>query len=147
MLTSKRTFGLNKLGLSLAALALMIAAAGCGFTARQKAPAFSSTAMAQMSPALPTDQARREAISRAETKARDQIMLQVRQLRLADGRSLEDLAVIDPFVRAMVQDAVRNAHQIDRTVSDQGVVTVTLSMDQAPLLKLIETYKPATPAK
>jgi hypothetical protein len=112
-----------------------------------KAPAYSATGTATINRALPAKEERRDAINRAETQARDQILLQTRQLRLRDGRSIEDVAVVDPFIRAALMDAVRNAHVVDRSVSSEGRVTVTLSMDIEPLARLLQNYQPSAAGK
>src|SRR5690242_15573308 len=93
--TRKILCGVLLLGL----LTLGLTAGGC---ARQfgTAPAFTATATAAINPELPPAEARPEANTRAETQARDQIMAQVTQLRLPDGRSLEDVAVTDAVMRA-----------------------------------------------
>jgi hypothetical protein len=53
---------------------------------------------------------------------------------------LDTLAIVDPFVRAVIDDTVRRAVVTDQTVSDEGIVTLTLRMDLEPLYKLIADY-------
>ena len=114
---------------------------------RERGPAYSATAQAAIDRSHPASTARREAILTAETHARDQILNRaVQQLRLGDGRTLEEVAIVDPFVRASLQDMVRAAQVTDRTVTDEGLVTVTVRMDLAPIYKLIQTYN-AQPVK
>lgn len=128
------------------AMSLMLLSMGCVHQLF-KVPAYSATGTATINRALPAKEERRDAINRAETQARDQIMLQTRQLRLKDGRSIEDLAVVDPVIRAALMDAVRNAHVVDRNVSSEGRVTVTLSMDIEPLTRLMQNYQPPAVGK
>lgn len=115
--------------------------------------AYSATATAIINKILPPAQARRDAITKAENDARDKLMMQASQLRLSDGRTLEDVAVVDPFIRAALLDIVRDAQTKDRTVNNEGLVTVTLRLDLVPVQNLISKYnlmatpaKPATPA-
>ena len=122
---------------------LILAAFGIAACARQPAPTsptYSSTMFQQMNQSSPRDQARREALALAEFQARNQIREKLYQLRLSDGRALGDLAAIDPFVRAVVQDNLRAARIEDRTVTDAGLVSVTVKMDLSPLYQLIAEY-------
>lgn len=128
-------------GLMVMALAL----GGCAHL-RTQAPAYSATATANMKATLPPDQARREAVARAEVQARDQILLQAGQMRLNDGRTLEDVAIVDPYVRAVLQDTVRAAQVANRTVSSDGQITVTMRLEQKPLQQLIQSYQAQHPA-
>src|SRR5262245_35218122 len=57
-------------------------------------------------------QARREAVQLAQVRARDQLMFQILKMKLADGRSVEEVAVKDPYVQAVAQDAVRGGHEL-----------------------------------
>jgi hypothetical protein len=120
--------------------ALLLLAMACASQPTETAPSYSSTQFRQMDAGLPRDQARREALAAAENMARDQIREQVYQMRLSDGRALGDLAAIDPFMRAVIQDNLRAAQIADRTVSEEGMVSVTVKMDLAPLYKMIEEY-------
>jgi hypothetical protein len=120
-------------GLAFAAFSLGCASTGPG-------PTYSSTASIRINPVAPPSEGRRTAIDSAEREARAQLLTEAYNLRMNDGRTLDDLAIVDPFVRAVIEDTVRRAKISDRTISEEGVVTLTLSMDLAPLHKLILEY-------
>ena len=77
---------------------------------------------------------------RAEVDARDQIMFQASQLKLSDGRKLQDLAIVDATLRAQIDDIVRAAQIIDKDYNDDGSVSVTVRLDLQPLYDAIEAY-------
>jgi hypothetical protein len=118
----------------------LIAPLACARQSATAPPIYTSTSFQEMNPDLPRDRARREALSAASLQARDRIEEQVYRMRLSDGRSLGDLAAVDPFVRAVIQDNLRAAVIADRAVSDEDVVSVTVRMELAPLYKMIEEY-------
>jgi hypothetical protein len=125
----------------LICVAALLLAAGCVRLRPAAAPAYTATSMAAVNPQLPPSEARGEAQTRAETQARDQILNQAVQVRLPDGRSLEDLAAIDATVRGQLYDTVRDAHQTDRSVSAEGVITISLSLDKSAIQKIIDDYQ------
>jgi hypothetical protein len=89
---------------------------------------------------LPPAQARREAIQIAEVRARDQLMLQVLKMKMADGRTLEEAAIKDPYVQGTVQDAVRAGHvESDRKVTSEEV-QLAVRMEMGPIQKLLRDY-------
>ena len=124
----------------LGALALLLAAGGCASRSRL-ADSITATATATVNPTLPPAEARREANTRAETQARDQIMILAGQTPLPDGRTLEDAAVADATARAELYDTVRDAHLTDRTVSAEGVITITLAVEKSAIQRIISNYQ------
>lgn len=127
---------------SLLLITFLLLAGGCATIGRGK-PAYTATATAKMDPNLQAAVARREAIQMAEVRARDQIMLQALQMTTPDGRTLEQLAVEEPFVQAMLLDTIRVARVSDRIVSPEGQVSVTVSLDEAPLQKILTEFQQA----
>ena len=124
----------------LVLLALVFVAVGCAYTPSQGVP-HAVTSTATIDPDQPRQIARLEAKGRAELEARRQIADRAAELRLSDGRTLGDLAVIDPFVRAALDDTVRAA--VLKPVRDEeapDVVTVTLHADLQPLYDLVRDY-------
>src|ERR1044072_7645984 len=77
----------------------------------------SATIFRTPSPLLSRDEGRRLGLQDAEVEARRQIRSRVFERHLNDGRTLEDLAVVDPFVRAVIDDTVAAAQITDRTFS------------------------------
>jgi hypothetical protein len=134
----RSAFGSILRGTALAAIAVL--AGSCATGAASGGPSYSATNFQRMNPEEPRDQARREALATADSQAREQIREQVYQMRLSDGRTLGDLSAIDPFVRAVVQDNLRSARTGDRTVTDEGLVSVTVTMDLAPLYQMVSEY-------
>lgn len=85
-------------------------------------------------------QGRREALQLADVQARDKLMFEVLRMKLADGRSLEEAAVKDPYVQAIVQDAVRAGHvDSDREITDDHV-KLTVRMELGVIQDLIQRY-------
>lgn len=124
----------------LGGLALTLAAGGCAL--RQGAgDVYTATASATVNPQLTPEEARRDANTRAETQARDEILAQAAQVRLPDGRSLEDVAAADNFVRGMLYDTVRDAHKTDHNPSAEGVITVTLSLEKSAVQRIVNEYQ------
>lgn len=132
--------GIMRGAMMAGAAALMLTAAGCALR-MNAVPSYSATAQAAVNPQLPPQDARREANDRAEAQARDQIMAQAVQLRLSDGRTLEDLAATDAIVRGQLLDTVRSAHQTDRTVTAEGVITLTLSLEKSAVQRIVDQYQ------
>jgi hypothetical protein len=125
---------------AIALLPALLICLACAGQLAGDAPYYASTSFQRMNPELPRDQARREALAAADRQARDQIRDQVYQLRLNDGRTLGDLAAVDPFIRAVIADNLRAARIDDRTVSGEGIASVTVKMDLAPLYEMIQQY-------
>ena len=124
----------------MGAVALALILGGCALR-QGAAPAFTGSATTAVNPQLPPAEARPDANARAETQARDQIMLQASKMRLPDGRTLEDVAVTDTAVRGQLYDTVRDAHVIVRNVTEEGVVTVKLSLEQSGVQQIIDGYQ------
>lgn len=124
--------------LGVAALALLLG--GCALR-QGAAPAFTGSATTTINAQLPPNEARPDANARAETLARDQIMLQASKMKLADGRTLEDVAAIDMAVRGQLYDTVRDAHVTERAVSEEGVVSVKLNLEKATVQRIIDQYQ------
>lgn len=126
----------------LGVAALALALGGCALRPTA-APAFTGAATTTINVQLPPNEARPDANARAETQARDQIMQQASKMTLADGRTLEDVAATDTAVRARLYDTVRDAHvkEADRNISEQGVVTVKLSLEKSAVQRIIDDYQ------
>lgn len=113
-----------------------------------KGPTYSTTQFVKMPPGDRSTQARIGAIKRAEDLARAQIVRYVRDLEFPDdrefpvGATLGDAIITDPFIRAKVYDTVRTARVTDQTISEEGIVTVTVRLEMAPLLDIIARYRP-----
>lgn len=134
------TKGILRGAMLAGAAAMLLAASGCALR-MTAVPSYTATATAAVNPQLPPTSARSEANTRAETQARDQIMAQAVQLRLSDGRTLEDLAAADATVRGELLDTVRAAHMTDRSVSTQGVITLTLSLEKSAVQRIVDQYQ------
>lgn len=101
---------------------------------------FSATGYTIMDPNRPFTEARAVALHDAEVNARDNLKHVVMNLTVEDGRTLAELSVIDPFVKALIHDAIRTARISDRTISADGNVTVTVQMRKAPLDRMLAEY-------
>jgi hypothetical protein len=112
---------------------------GCA-TFAARGPAFTATSKVAPDPLQPKSVATHQAMLRAEVDARDQIMFQASQLKLSDGRKLQDLAIVDATLRAQIDDIVRAAQIIDKDYNDDGSVSVTVRLDLQPLYDAIEAY-------
>jgi hypothetical protein len=123
-----------------AALLLTAGLSGCALRTNSEA-LFTGSATATVNPELPQTTARPEANTRAETQARDQILVLASQMRLPDGRTLEDVAAADATVRAELYDTVRSAHITAREVTETGSITVTLALEKAAVQRIIDHYQ------
>ena len=117
----------------------LLLAVGCA-SSRPQGPVYSATSLVRLDSTVPAGEAKRRAIATARAQVRQQLMTWAYQLRINDGRTLEDLAVVDPFVRAVVDDTIRRANIVDQALDDDGVLTLTIAMDLAPLYKLVADY-------
>lgn len=140
MIRGNRTIQGILSGLLLCAGLLTLGLGGCALRAGAGAY-FSATSTATVNPELPPATARPEANTRAETQARDQIMVLACQMRLADGRTLEDVAAADGTVRAELYDTVRAAHITARDVTEMGSITVSLALEKAAVQRIIDRYQ------
>jgi len=124
------------------ALASALALAAACTTPGERAPTYSATSAAYYDPLNRplAGLTRAQVLKTAIRQAREQILTQAKEMKLSDGRTLSDLAIVDPYVKAMLDDTVRAARIVDRTYSDEGMVTVTVSMQLTPLFKMIEHY-------
>jgi len=125
--------------LLLACLGGVLTAVACT-RVHSGAPIYSATVSAQYDEEGKVGLTRRQALQSAVREARNHILNKALELRLSNGQVLGDLAVVDPFVRAVLEDTVRAARITDRAYSEDGLVTVTVSMELEPLYKLIEEY-------
>jgi hypothetical protein len=100
---------------------------------------YSTTQVVEIAPGPSLTTARRAAFDEAERLARNQILqMALREMHFESGPSLEDAYVTDPVIRAMVSDAIRAARITDRTVDEDNTrVTITLRLDQKPLLAIL----------
>lgn len=132
---------MNRLPIVCSLLCFCIFLAACSRQVPEY-PVYSATAFEKINPAPGQSfaNARRQALLSAEIKARQQIQEQVIQLELNDGRALSQLAVSDPFVHAKIKDTVRMARIQDRTLGEDGVVTLTVSLNLEPLYKMMQRY-------
>ena len=141
-----RGSGIASLALMAIASLALLGAQSCA--SGDKGPAYSTTQFVEMPPGDRSTQARIMAIKRAEDLARAQIVRYVRDLEFPDdrefpdGSTLGDAIITDPFIRAKVYDTVRTARVTDQTISEEGVVTVTVRLEMAPLLDIIAGYHP-----
>ena len=105
-------------------------------------PVYTSTATAHYDPLNRAEagMTRRQALQVALRRARGQSVVRVGELRLSDGGTLGELAIVDPYVKAVIEDTARAAQVVDRTYSDEGVVSVTIRMELAPIYRMIENY-------
>ena len=103
---------------------------------------YTATAFAEIVPGKSFTEGKLAAIKTAEKKARDQILVQAMGLKFQSGQTLGDAVITDPFIRAKVYDTIRTAKIADQTVDDNGVVTVTVRLDEAPLLDIVTRYNP-----
>lgn len=126
--------------LLMTGMAVMPVLTGCASTGGGDSQVYAATVIEQIDPEEPREAATREALIRAEAAAREQIRERIYQTKLDDSRSLDDLAAVDPFVRAVVDDTLRMAVIDDRTVAPDGTVTVTLEVDLKPINRLVEEY-------
>lgn len=130
------TIRMARTGLLSAAIALTF---GCA-RFLDRGPVFTATSTITADPAIPRGEGLRQATLRAEVEARDQILFQASQLKLSDGRKLQDLAIIDPTLRAQLDDLVRGAQIKNKEFNDDGSVTVTVRLELQPLYDAIEAY-------
>lgn len=126
--------------LSKAILALAVCSLGLGSCTRpEPGPWFSATQQAVIPDDPTLTRNRIAAVRDAERRARDQILSQVMSHRFANGITLEDAVVADPFLRAKVYDTIRAAKLADQTVQpDTNIVTVTVQLDMGPVQAILD---------
>lgn len=110
--------------------------AGC--TRVEEATPYSATGVAAIEKGASFTEGRLAAVQRAEKLARDRILLYVMDMEFPNGITLDEAAVTDPFVQAKVYDTIRIAKITDQTVSEDGLVTVTVQLDLKPVFKILE---------
>ncbi|MBI1784872.1 hypothetical protein HYR69_06985, partial [Candidatus Sumerlaeota bacterium] len=103
----------------------------------KEGPSFSATAQAKVKPGESFVEGKLAAINLAEKRARDQILLHVMSNKFPNGITLEEAIVTDACIQAKVYDTIRTAKITDKTINDDGMVTVTVELDLAPIMKIL----------
>ena len=126
--------------LLLFAIALAGLIPGCALRQYDR-NALSADGEAKIDKKLPAAQGRREAIQLAELKARDQLMKDILNKTMSDGRTVEAAAVKDAYVQAVIQDFVRASHEMpqSREVSEDKI-KLTMYMDAATVNDFLRDY-------
>ncbi|MCE5228668.1 hypothetical protein LLG95_03620 [bacterium] len=126
----------------LTAFTAILLCAACASTPRQAPVTLSATGFAQSDPKVPAAIAYSQARKMAELRARQQLEESVKTYRVDANQSLQQLIVVDPFVRAVFDDTIRSARVSDRTVKPDGSVSVTVDLDLNQLSQMLG--KPVT---
>lgn len=109
-----------------------------GCTRVPEATPYSATGVAAIEQGTSFTEGRLAAVQRAEKLARDRILLYVMDMEFPNGLTLDEAAVTDPFIQAKVYDTIRIAKITDQTVSEDGLVTVTVQLDLKPILEILK---------
>jgi hypothetical protein len=78
-----------------------------------------------------------QALKLAELRARQQLEESVKMYRVDTNQPLQQLIVVDPFVRAVFDDTIRSARVSDRTVKEDGSVSVKVELDINQLSQML----------
>lgn len=97
----------------------------------------SATGFAKFDPKANVSLGRSTALKVAEARARQQIEESMHAYRVGGDQSLQQLLTVDPFVRAVFDDTLRSARVSDRTVRDDGSVSVQVELDLDRLSKML----------
>lgn len=105
--------------------------AGCKRS--QEGPFYSAMSQAQIQRGKSFTEGKLFAIRLAENRARNQILNHIMDRPFPNGIRLEEAVVTDPFIQAKIYDSIRNAKIVDQTINEEGVVTVTVRLNLAPI--------------
>lgn len=122
----------------LSRLTAVIAMMLCVACATNKPPVtLSATGFAKFDPQANLTLGRSQALKAAESRARQQLVENLSAYRIENEMPLQQLLTVDPFVRAVVDDTLRSARVSDRTVRDDGSVSVQVELDIDLLAKML----------
>jgi hypothetical protein len=113
---------------------MLILAAGCAST--PPGGYYEGTASVWIKPGESFVEGRLAAIREAEKRARDAVLAQVIAVSFPNGVSLEKAAIMDPYIRAKLYDTVRSARIAQKTVDEEGQVTITVELER----RLLESF-------
>lgn len=107
----------------------LIAALAAGCASAPGGSYYTGVGSAQIVPGKSFKEGRLAAIHLAERNARDQILAQAANEKMANGAYLGHAMIADPVVRAKVYDTVRTAQIAEEKVDPAGAVSVTLRLE------------------
>lgn len=129
---------------SLLLLAAVASLAACG---RGETPRFiMATSFGRVTSDMSSPAGIRLTEARVANVARDEVLSQALQMRFANGVSLGEAALKDPFIRAKLYDTVRAARITDKTLTDDTFLSVTVRLELEPIYEILENYPPPEPA-
>jgi len=111
---------------------------GLGCATQQEGPFYSATSQAQIQPGKSFTEGKLLAIKLAENRARSQILTHIRDRQFSNGILLDEAIITDPFIQAKIYDTLRNAKITDKTINNEGIVTVTVQLDMAPVNEVLQ---------